>query len=190
MSKNNFDDELQKNLKKIAKRQKEKRERLKKKYNNMPEEEKNELKSRLKKKIQMKEQMRMTKFKKENTKINHNLTPGNNSDIYTATALMKKDVEKLQKEGINNILQLDKMLTKKYKFLKDKYFAIYRAILRNELPLEVLITMLKQKDRVEREEISEEKASLEMGSMFAKKLNVDIDSLVKSGMENKKKMGD
>jgi hypothetical protein len=48
--------------------------------------------------------------------------------------------------------------------------------------------MLKQKDRVEREEISEENASLEMGSMFAKKLNVDVDALVKSGMENKKKM--
>jgi DNA-binding helix-hairpin-helix protein with protein kinase domain len=187
MSKSNFDDELQKNLKKIAKRQKEKRERLKKKYNNMPEEEKNELKAKLKKKIEMKQQMRMSKFKKENTKINHKLTPGNNSDIYTATALMKKDVEKLQKEKLN-ILQMDKMLTTKYQFLKDKYFAIYRAILRNELPLEVLISMLKQKDRVEREEISEEKASLEMGSMFAKKLNVDVDALVKSGMENKKKM--
>lgn len=186
--KKDFNTELQKNLKKIAKKQKEKRERLKKKYHQMPKEEKNELKRKLKEKIESKKQMRMNKIQRENTTIKKTFNPGNNSDIYNATVLMKQDVIKLTKTGITNIIELDKILTNKYKFLKDNYFAIYRAVLRDEIPLEVLISMLKQKDRVEREEITEEKASLEMGSMFAKKLNVDVDSLVKSGMENKKKM--
>ena len=189
MSNKNFDTELQKNLEKIRKRQIEKRKKKLEKLKNMPKKEKDELKQKYKNKLEMQKYKRMKKIqKKKMNDVKYTLTPGNSKDIYTATVMMKKDVKDLQKKGIHNILELDKLLTDKYIFLKEKYIAIYRAVIRNELPLEVLLSMLKQKDRVENKEISEEKASLEMGNMFAKKLNVDVDALVKSGMENKQKM--
>ena len=183
-----FDKELQKNLQKIRERQKEKRQKLREKYKKLPEQEKDNLKKRLKMKIENKKNMRINKNIKKNKMVKHTFTPGNSVDIYTSSRMMMEDVKKLYSKGIDNILLLDKMLTDKYKFLKEKYFAIYRAILRNELPIEVLLSMLKQSERIKNNEITEEKASLEMGSMFAKKLNVDVDALVQSGLKNKAEM--
>lgn len=137
---------------------------------------KEDLKNKLKLKLEAKKKLRSGKkhLKNETFKVN------NNEDIYRCSVSLMETVKVLNNKGIKNHIKIDKIVSKKYDFLKKKYFAIYRAILLKELPIQILQAMLNQKSRIDNKEISEKDASFEMGSMFAKKLNVDIDSIVKN----------
>jgi len=145
---------------------------------------KQELKERLRRKLEAKKQLRDGKkaIKKE-----RELKVNNNEDIRASALCLMMDVDRLMKRGATNMVQLDRVLGKKYDFLKKKYFGVYRAVLAQELPLPVLDMMLSQKSRIDNNEVTAERASLEVGTAIAEKLNVDVNALTKAAQEIKAK---
>ena len=155
---------------------------------------KQQLRQKLKSRIASKQNKRTSKIvrKQKDNKVRNQVrasfNPENSQHIRHAAVCLMKDVGQLVKKGIINPVRMNEQLAKKYKFLIDTRFPIYMGILKGELPLPVLDMMISQKDRIDAKEISEVDASLEVGSVFAKKLNVDVDALVKSAKENKAKL--
>ena len=149
------------------------------------------LKNKLKQKIAKKQHKRTSKVvrKKQEQKITKQIkqefNPENVTHIRHACVCLMQDVGYLAKKGTLTPIQLNEKLAKKYKFLIDTRFAIYMGIIKGELPLQVLDMMLSQVQRINTKQVSEEEASLEMGQVFAKRLDVDIDALVASAKVNK-----
>ncbi len=152
---------------------------------------KQELRIKLKNKIARKQSKRTSKHvhklndRKVQKQIKTSFNPENSQHIRHACLCLMKDVGYLATKGIKNPFKINEKLAMKYKFLIDTRFPIYMAILKGELPLNILDMMISQKDRIDNKQIDEKEASFEMGSVFAKKLNVDVDALVKSGKAEK-----
>ena len=155
---------------------------------------KQQLKQKMKNKIARKQSNRAGKHvhranrKKVAKQVEQQFNPENSNHIRHAAVCLMKDVGQLVKQGTINPMRINEKLAVKYKFLIDTRFPIYMGILKGELPLAVLDMMLDQKDRIDAKQVSEKTASLEMGQVFAKKLNVDVEALIKSGEANKAKM--
>lgn len=140
---------------------------------------KTELRDRLRKKIQAKQNLRMNKHSKQKQMgdISKNFRLNNNGDIRDISITLMMEVERLYKNGITHIPQIDKALNNRYDFFKKNYFGIYRAILARELPINVLDMMLNYKHKIDSNELTAEQASFKVGDVIAKKLNVDVEAL-------------
>ena len=150
------------------------------------------LRNKLKQKIAKKQHRRTSKLvrkqkeQKISKQIKQKFNPENVTHIRHACVCLMRDVGYLAKQkGDITPIELNEKLAQKYKFLIDTRFAIYIGIIKGELPLHVLDMMLSQIQRINTNQVSEEAASLEMGQVFAKRLNVDIDALVESAEKNK-----
>lgn len=152
-------------------------------------EEKRKLRKKLKAKIAAKKQARSNKItrKMQNEKVNkETFRLNNNSDIRVVSIALMNEVEQLHRKGIVNPIKKNKILAEKYEFFVKNYFGMYMGILKRELPIEILDMMLGQKAKIDKNEVTAEQASLAVGDVFAKKLNVDVDSLVREAEINKK----
>ena len=152
---------------------------------------KQQLRQNLKSKIASKQNKRTSKIvrkhrdNKVRKQVRAQFNAENSQHIRHAAVCLMKDVGQLVKKGINTPVRLNEKLARKYKFLIDTRFPIYMGILKGELPLPILDMMISQKNRIDANLVSEKDASLEVGTVFAKKLNVDVDALVKSAKINK-----
>ena len=152
---------------------------------------KQQLRQKLQNKIAQKQNKRSSRHvhktnkKKVGKQVKEVFNAEDSNHIRYATMSLMKDVGQLVKQGIKNPVELNKKLAVKYKYLIDTRFPIYMGVLKGQLSVQMLDMMLRQKDRIDAKQVSEEAASLEMGSVFAKKLNVDVDALVKSAEANK-----
>ena len=70
-------------------------------------------------------------------------------------------------------------LSKKYVWLHEAYFSIYRATAFGEMRLDMLAMMLRQRRQIDTTHESLEKASQEVGAVLAKEYNVDLVKLEK-----------
>ena len=148
-----------------------------------------QLRQKLKARIAAKKHARTNKVarKTQNNKVNlSSFRLNNNNDIRAVALSLMDDVGRLHQKGIINPVKRNGMLAKKYEFFLKNYFGIYMGIIKGELPLNILDMMLSQKSRIDNKEVSAEQASMAMGDIFAKRLNVDVDALVKSAEINKK----
>lgn len=143
---------------------------------------KTEVRDRLRKKIQAKQNLRNTKqqTKIQVSKMRENFKLNDNKDIRDVSIVLMMEVDRLTKQGITSIPALDRAFNGKFDFFKKSYFGIYRAILAKELPIDVLDMMIAHKSKVDNKEITVEKASLQVGDIISKKLNVDVEALTKS----------
>jgi len=147
-----------------------------------------QLRQKLKARIAAKKHARTNKHtrKMQNKKVNvSTMRLNNNNDIRAVSVALMNDVEKLHRKGVVNPVKKNEILAKKYEFFVKNYFGMYMGIIKGELPIEILDMMLSQKSRIDNKEVTAEQASMSMGKVIAKKLNVDVDSLVKSAQENK-----
>ena len=152
---------------------------------------KQQLRQKLQNKIAQKQSKRSSRHvhktnkKKVGKQVKAVFNAENSNHIRYATTSLMKDVGQLVKQGIKTPVELNQKLAVKYKYLIDTRFPIYMGVLKGQLSIEMLDMMLQQKDRIDAKLVSEEAASLELGSVFAKKLNVDVEALVKSAEANK-----
>jgi hypothetical protein len=88
---------------------------------------------------------------------------------------------------IKNCVEIGQKLKPKYQWLYDNYFPIYRATVFGEMNLNMLVTMLYQKQRIDNNKVSLEVGSQQIGKALAKKYNVDLEKLEKDIIEKNQK---
>jgi len=145
---------------------------------------KDQLRKRLQDKIAAKKALRggLKTLKKPS---NHVFKLNDNESIRRVCVNLMSEIAYLNSRGCVDPQQVNKILAPKYEFFVKHYLGMYLAIIKQQLPIEVLDMMLSQKHKIDTRELSEKEASLQMGAVISKKLNIDVDALVKSAEANK-----
>ena len=149
---------------------------------------KEQLKAKLRAKLEAKQRLRCGKKQMENRIKLNSSNLDSDEDLKNCVASLLESVTIIKRnKGDLSIPALDKILSKNYKSLKEKYFPLYRAALCQEINIQILDMMLRHRQMIKNGE-DEKEVSLKVGKIFAEKLNVDLDALQKSALENKQKM--